>query len=299
MSNNMKQTAAPAKVAVVEPKAETKAVAPVQEAALPVSAEAIEAASKQEVVASDVLIPRLLLMQGISPLVMGRKAQIGDLIRSTTSEKLGDPEHSVGLVPIRMVNAWIMYETAKSANQQQPAFRGMVERNASNEQLPWEYTGPEGQEMFRRKAIALYALVPSDVAQYEQELQRAVTAGEAPDLNRTVLPVVVTFQSTSFKYAGKKCASFFNNVRVNSMRVKGLVPFQYQLTLTCREEKKGTNSWYIFDLAPPTPLKDQAVKEEAARWATVLASTAVRVDEAGEVDESASTGSDAASEMEV
>lgn len=283
---------------VQEPKTETKAVVEVQAPMTPMELVAAEASSKQDVVASDVLIPRLLLMQGISPLVTGRKAQIGDMIRSTTVEKLGDPETPVEIVPIRMSNSWIKFETAKSAGGTQPQFRGMEERNSSNEHLDWEFEGPEGEEMFRRKAITLYALVPSDVAAYNMEIERAMKSGEAPDLNRTVLPVVLTFQSTSFKHAGKKCASFFNTVKVNSMRVKGLAPFQYVLPLICREEKKGTNAWYVYDFEAPKPLKDTMVREEAARWSTMLNSGNVKVDDGGEVDED-STTSATTREMEV
>lgn len=278
------------------PVKEEKAVAVQQAPMTPMEVQAAEIASNQEVVASDVLIPRLLLGQGTSPMVTGRKAQLGDMVRSTTLEKLGDPEHPVEIVPLRMVNSWINFETAKSAGTTAPAFRGMEERNASNEQLPWEFTNPEGREMFRRKAITLYALIPSDVAKYNAEIERAASAGEAPDLNRTVLPIVVTFQSTSFKHAGKKCASFFNNVRVNAQRIRTLAPFQYILTLTCKEEKKGSQVWYVFDFEPPKPLKDAAVREEAARWATIINAGAVKVDSAGEVAED--TGP-SAGEMEV
>lgn len=277
-------------------KTEEKQMTTIQSPMTPMELKAAEMASHQEVVASDVLIPRLLLMQGISPLVSGRKAQIGDMIRSTTVEKLGDPEHPLEIVPLRMVNSWISFETAKSAGTTAPAFRGQTERNASNEQLEWDYTGPNGEEMFRRKAITLYALVPADVQKYNDEIKRAMDSGEAPDLNRTVLPVVLTFQSTSFKHAGKKCASFFNNVRVNAQRIKGLAPFQYVLPLVCREEKKGTQSWYVYDLNPPKPLKDAAIREEAARWATIINAGNVKVDTEGEVAEASGPS---AGEMEV
>lgn len=263
----------------------------------PMEVEAAKASSHQEVVASDVLIPRLLLGQGTSPMVTQRKAQLGDMVRSTTLEKLGDPEHPLEIIPIKMTNSWILFETAKSAKTQQPAFRGQEERNASNETLPWEFK-QEGKEMFRRKAITLFALVPSDVAAYSAEIERAVAAGEAPDLNRTTLPLVVTFQSTAFKHAGKKCASFFNNVRVSSQRVPGLAAFQYVLPLISRQEQSGANTWYVFDMGAPKPLKDKGAREEAARWATILNQGSVRVDDTGEIHEETAAGV-STGEMEV
>lgn len=279
-------------------KEDTKEVATQNTGMSLVEQQAAETATNQEVVASDVLIPRLLLMQGISPLVTSRKASLGDMVRSTTGEKVGDPEHPVEIVPIRMTNSWINFEVVGN----KPEFRGMEERNTSNEQLPWEYEGDTPNKWTRRKAITLYALLPADVEKYEKEIERAIEAGEAPDLNRTVLPVVLTFQSTSFKWAGKKCASFFNNVRVNAARMKGkmdIAPFQYMLPLTCREEKNNKGSFYVFDMNPPKALKDQKVRDEAARWSTILNTTRVRTDDTGEVMDAGDGSGGGAAEMEV
>lgn len=255
---------------------------------------AATASNEQEVVSSDVLIPRLLLMQGISPFVTGRKAQIGQMVKSTTMEVLGDPEHPVDIVPLRMVSTWTNFEEVQGAGK--PQFRGQEPRGkivvndvvTSNEGLPWKYKGPNGEDMLRKKTVTLYALVPSDVSSYEKEIDRAVKAGEAPDLNKTVLPVVLTFQSTSFKHAGKKCASFFNNVRVNAQKLHGkmvIAPFQYILPLSCKEEKKGDQLWYVYDFGAPKPLKDMQVRETAATWAMVINKGSVKVDDTGEVAE--------------
>lgn len=298
---------ATAKKAAAPAAKETKAVATAQTTAL--EAKAADAANANEVVASDVLIPRLLLMQGTSPLVTSRKARIGDMVRSTTAEVVGDPEKPFDIVPLKMQNSWISFQRVPGENV--PQFRGQEHRGAqrdstgaivgTNEDLPWEFKGPNGEDMFRRKAITLFALVPSDVAAYQKEIDRAIEAGEAPDLNRTIMPVVLTFQSTSFKHAGKKCASFFNSVRVNASKMAGrmtIAPFQYVLTLRCKEEKKGQNAWFVYDLDAPKPLKDAQVREEAARWSEILSKSMVRTDDSGEVAEEGSTSTGAA-EMEV
>ncbi len=271
-----------------------------------------QAANQQEIVASDVIIPRLLLMQGISPLVMTRKAQIGELRRSTTGEKLGDPENSVDLVPLRMTNTWTNFEIANPGDK--PAFRGSEPRGAirdangavtgSNENWAWDFTGANGTPWIRRKTITLYALLPSDLANYEKELDRALAAGEAPDLSRTVLPVVLTFQSTSFKHAGKKCASFFANVQKTSAEMQkrgkpGVAPFNYTLPLLCKEEKGAKGMYFVYDFGVAAPLKDDAVKLAAAEWMQILLTQAVRVDEKGEEFDEAAAGSAPASEMEV
>lgn len=271
--------------------------------------EAAVASQKQEIVASDVLIPKLLLMQGISPFVMGRKAQIGDLVRNTTVEKLGDPEHPVDIVPICMVNSWMNSEIPGPGQKAQ--YRGTEPRNASNEHAPWDYEGPNGETMRRTKTISLYALIPSDIAKYAAELKAAVDNDEAPDLGRTVLPVLITFQSTSFKHGGKKCASFFTSVRANAEALKGqrmVAPFQYILPLTCRAEKNDKGEFYVYDAGVPRAIvkKDMTpeqkavgrqIEKEAARWALRLSQQAYKVDDTGEVVEDAGSGPGASMEV--
>lgn len=302
------------------PVEETKEVATTKRSDLQMAA--AQTAGHQDVVASDVIIPRLLLMQAISPLVTSRKAQIGDLIRSTTGEKLGDPDKPLDLVILAMTNSWIDYERVPGDNQ--PKFRGMYPRGVitrdtkgnpieSNTNLPWKFVGPNKEDMFRRQAVIVYALVPSDIAAYEKELDRAVAAGEVPDLSKGVSPVVLTFQSTSFKYGGKQIATFFNNVKKTNVEMKGrmtVAPFDYVMTLTCREEKKGTAAWYVFDFkgAPKSLSKVyvdkaecEAIKEKAAFWTQALSSGGVKIDDSAEIDDedTSISGGSSASEMEV
>lgn len=284
--------------------------------------QAASASLAQEVVSSDVIIPRMLLMQGISPLVTSRKAQIGDLVRSTNNEKLGDPEHPVRIIPLVMTNTWMDFERVAGVNQ--PQFRGMYPRGVitrdahgrpleTNEGLEWTFKGAKGEDMFRRKTVVLYALVPSDIASYDAELKRALEAGEVPDLNKSISPVVITFQSTSFKHGGKKAATFFNTLRQNNAELAGkgikrvLAPFEYAMTLKCQEEKKGTNAWYVFDFDASVPLSTAypdkaecaAIKEKAAFWANALSQGGIKVDDAAEIDEDSQTGSTGAAETEI
>lgn len=285
---------------------------------------AAQASLTQQVVASDVIIPRLLLMQAISPLVTSRKAQIADFIRSTNNEKLGDPEHPVTIIPLAMTNMWMDFEKVPGENQ--PRFRGMYPRGVitrsrdgqateTNELLDWQFKGKQGEDMFRRKTVILYALIPNDIAGYEAEVKKALEAGEVPDLNQSISPVVITFQSTSFKHGGRKAATFFNTLKQNNAEFaqKGikrvLAPFDYAMTLKCKEEKKGSAAWYVFDFEASTPLSKvftdktecDSIKEKAAFWTQALAAGGVKVDDSAEIDEDSVGGSNSSThaEMEV
>ncbi len=251
-----------------------------------------------EVVASDIPSPKLLLMQGVSLLVRERKAQTGDIIRSTTGEKVADPDRPLQLVPLKMENAWTHYAVQPGGGQ--PQFRGQIYRGklrdttgrivSSNVDLdPWEtFPSPkgDGENWIRKKTLILYALLPSDVLAYNAEIAKAVETGETPDITKTLRPVVLNFQATSFKNAGQKVADLFDRVQENNRRMKGLrtfVPHQYLLSLICREEKKGANSWYVYDLSKNiVDLKDEKVREEADAMVAKISTGAIQVDDVGE-----------------
>lgn len=302
------------------PKEEPKEVVTVNKSEMQLAA--AEASLSQQVVASDVIIPRLLLMQAISPLVTSRKARIGDLVRSTNNEKLGDPEDPVQIIPLAMTSLWMEFEKVPGENQ--PRFRGSYHRGTTkrdadgrsietNADLDWSFTGKNGEDMLRRQTVILYALVPSDIAAYDSEVKRALDAGDVPDLNKSISPVVITFQSTSFKHGGKKVSTFFNTLNQSNAELayKGikrvLAPFDYVMSLKCREEKKGSTAWYVFDFDKSTPLSTvypdkqecKVIKEKAAFWAQALASGNVKVDDASEVDEDSVQVSSGVAEMEV
>lgn len=210
-------------------------------------------------------------MQGISPLVSERKAQLGDIIRSTTKEKLGDPEHPVNVIPLRMDNSWVNYEVVGT----KPEFRGIEPRTASNENLEWEYM-KNGTTWQRKKAITLFALLPQDVAAYTKEVDDAIAEGRVLDITRTLLPVVFSFQSTSYKTAAKPLASFFKAVEANARNPrfleKGLVvaPYQYVLPLACHQEKNDKGQYYVFSIGQAKGVTDKDVLAEATRWYNIL-----------------------------
>src|SRR4051794_30344857 len=58
--------------------------------------------------ASDILIPKLLLMQGLSELVAEGKFQMGDIVNSVTQAKLGDKTKSIEFIPIATFKTWVV-----------------------------------------------------------------------------------------------------------------------------------------------------------------------------------------------
>jgi hypothetical protein len=147
-------------------------IAPIQEA---------PRAPIQEVLAKDILIARLLNMQGLSDLVVEKKAQTGEFIRSTTEEKLGDDKSVIDFIPLKVTMEWMEKEKVGAKFE----FRKMVARTAMNDNAPWTFwRNPQGQEADkagvllgatewkRVKVLNVYSLLPKDVDGFEAELKR-------------------------------------------------------------------------------------------------------------------------------
>lgn len=229
-------------------------------------------APSQNVLASDLIIPKVLLMQGLSELVTARKAQLGDMVRSTTGEKLGDPEHPIRFIPLKMTSEWIVQEKIGKKYE----YRRTEPRTAANENAPWEFK-QDGTEWKRTKVINVYALLPQDIANFQAEIKRLQASGEMPDLNKTLLPVVIPFRSTSFN-AGRSVATFFS--KVAEMAQYGQAKsFGYTMALSCYEDKNDQGAYYVYEAGDIKPL-DKVMHAEAERWSNTLNQMqTIRIDE--------------------
>lgn len=232
------------------------------------------------VLASDVLVPRLLLAQAMSNVVKQRKVQSGDLFRSTDLKVLCSPGSSIDFIPLCEPRAdWVI--ECKVGNRFE--YRGIEPRNASNDNENWYWLGNElgekgkGNTEWRRvKMLSLYALLPSDIEEEEKELEKAAS-GEMPDLSKSLTPILFRFRSTSYD-AGKDVCTFFAqaaNFKQNA--------WKYQLKVSSAEEKSEHGDYFIFkvDRSKPTPIK----KEHSSKveyWARLVKGTALKVDESKE-----------------
>lgn len=246
-------------------------------------------ATTQEVLSSDIIIPKLLLMQGLSDFVTERKAGLGDVVRSTTVEKLGNPETAIDFIPLKATMGWIEQEKVG----QKFEYRKAVARTAQNENYPWSFwrnangaefdrPGQMGATEWRRvKTIDVFALLPSDIDAFEKEMAKAKSTGEMPDLTKTILPVVISFRSTSFN-AGKTVATFFAQVAEMATHAPQVRSYAYTLPLGCVAEKNDKGSFYIFKVGQPKKL-DAKYLPYAERWVNTLNSVKdIRVDTTGD-----------------
>jgi hypothetical protein len=170
-------------------KETTKEVAKKQTAAVAIPEELQGGWGTQEATQEDVTIPKILLMHGQSEFVLEGKAQVGDLVRSTTLEKLSGLQTTVKIVPFMFEKVWA--ETKYDVKSGNYEWQYNHPWTAENTNLEWEYTDAEGQKWRRNKTYAFAVMLVDDVKN-----------------DALPLPAFLRFTRTSFK-AGQAIADHF------------------------------------------------------------------------------------------
>lgn len=263
-------------------------------------------ADQQQILASDMVLPKMMLMQGLSDFVSerakspdGTVISPGHLVRSTTKEILGSPEAPVEIVPLKYESIWMLTEFPADAKDKKGRFRGILPRDAglhdgeraekdcTGEALPWDFT--VGVTPWRRtKIIRLYALLPQDILSYQQEIRQAVEKGEIPDLDKTLMPIVIDFKVTSYQ-TGRDVATHF--LKVKDMAKYGAVPYGYTLKLGVSAEKNDSGHFFVLTKVGGSAKLEAEALPEAARWFKLLTSgQKVQVHEEIEVESGPAPG---------
>lgn len=241
--------------------------------------------------ASDVVIPRMLLMQGQSDFVQERKAASGDIVRSTDVAKIGSPDKMLDFIALAAPSAtWTIQ--VKAAGAKKWEFRRIEKRDASNDTLPWTFhSDKDGNEVTagsrenthegrRVKVLSFFALLPQDIAAERAELEKAAK-GEVPDLSKALMPILIAFRSTSYK-AGKELTTLFAQAQKFNQKI-----YRYIVQLGCEMETKDDNSYYVFkvDRSKPTAVSAEDLPT-VEYWANICEQQAdsLKIDSTDEGD---------------
>lgn len=228
----------------------------------------------EEVLKSDVVIPKVLLMQGLSDFVSERKAIAGDMVRSSTAEKLGDDKTPIDIIPLTFQNLWMISENA-SGDGKKYEFRGYEPRTAATESLEWDFI-KNGTKWKRTKVLNLFALLPADIEAQNAELKKFQETGEIPDVDKVLLPVVIPFRNTSFK-AGKEVATLFAKAESISRQVGKTVPaYGTTISLSCAQDKNDKGTFFVFK-ATTAGKTNPAYRDAAATWYETLTRQEMKV----------------------
>ena len=207
-----------------------------------------EAWGAEGAVKEDILVPRLQLMHELSQKVKDRKAEPGDIINSTTGEKLAREGEPIEMIAFTTFREWNVVEVDDRGRDKKLIQKMPI--TPENEHLAIE--GVEDGKPFRRiRTINFFVLLPSKLND---------------------LPFLVTFRKSGY-YAGRKLSTHFQECAM-----KKVPPASQIYTLSSYEKSWEGNTFKCFDVAPgrPTQADELAV---ARKWYDTFKQSEVKVQE--------------------
>lgn len=140
-----------------------------------VSAEVMNMWAPQEVSSSEIIMPKLMVMQGLSELVTDGKAMFGEFRDSLTGGKLGGLDTPFEFIPFHLEK--LLYVTSRKAGTVEDfKFDEALPLDAMTENLPWNDTVGD-REVKRSQVYNFYCINPSDLS----------------------MPIIVTFKGMSLR----------------------------------------------------------------------------------------------------
>lgn len=216
-----------------------------------------------EIVTKDLQIPRILLSQATSDRVKAKVSQAGDYILTQGDRVLAKEGEPLKFIPIKMRPTWVNYDMTTKRGE----FKGIEARTNANSNLPWTYTAEDGSTPMKRvQCVEVYGLLPDQILAFAQTVKAAEESGEIPDLSLIPTPVGISFQSTSFKHAGKSVSQFFDQVRSAQIHFKNVRPFSYVLTFKAIVDSGDEGSYHVSTLAN----QEQVAKTYGAEEAKII-----------------------------
>lgn len=193
----------------------------------------------------DLLIPKILPMQGLSQLVTSGQAQMGELRNSVSGEKMGHIDTPMEFYPIYLKKSWDIHKKQADGqfkyeknipvveNPQDPAYNAKMDRLGVDP--------ADGVEVKRVYRYDYFVLLPSDIA-----------AG-------TPFPYVLSFKSSS-RRNGQKIISEWGRM------IDARKPFfSLKFSLFGRREKNDKGTFIVMD-AKRIADATQEEMEVAASW---------------------------------
>lgn len=249
----------------------------VQKSESHVPATAPPPSTQQAVLKSDIVVPKVLCMQGLSKFVMDDKARAGQFVRSTNAEVLGGKDKPLEFIPLRFDSLWMNQE---QITEKEWAFRGYEPRTALNETAEWEWINDEGKKMKRTKTMHLYCLLPQDIDRQIQAIESFKETGDI-DVDSALIPVVISFRNTSFK-AAKDVSTLFLKAEELSKDLGVPVPvYGSTMALSTTMEENDQGKFYVLHVEPAGKTK-LGHRAKAKSWMERMNSMTVKVDDSDE-----------------
>jgi hypothetical protein len=249
----------------------------VQQTNSSVPATAPPPSTQQAVLKSDIVLPKILCMQGLSKLVVDGKAMAGQFVRSTNAEVVGGKDKPFEFIPLKFESLW-MNQSNETGDNKTWNFRGYEPRDATNEVDEWEFINDAGVKCKRTKTMHLYTLLPQDIDKQIQAIEAYKEGGVMPDLDAALIPVVISFRNTSFK-AAKAVSTLFLKAEELGRDMGIQIPVYGQtMQVSCTLEKNDKGSFYVLAVDPSGKTKPEHIAK-AKQWLERMNSMSVKVDD--------------------
>jgi len=178
--------------------------------------------------AEDIVVPKLLLAQGLSVSVSEGKAKMGDITNSLTGVVIGGPAKDVAFIPITIKKYWKRFENVNGKNQ----YRGVEAFTRENASRPLKEELPSQMN-------------PQQKSQWEFNLTLDVFGFTEDDVNDPIaLPTAISFTRTSYK-AGQQV-----NTLLASVEAAKLPYYTYMMSVSCAKKQNDKGIFYTFDVKP-------------------------------------------------
>jgi hypothetical protein len=215
----------------------------------------------------DMIIPKILPMQGLSKLVTERKAMMGEFRDSITGKLLGSIDKPFEVIPFYLQKVWDIMEQQADGSFAWARTIPLVEDPMNpdyNDNLPWEGDDKDKDgkavKVKRIRRMNFFVLIPDEVE-----------SGGA-------MPYVLSFKSTSLK-EGKK---LFSQMYVRNFKA-GLPPAATLVKMggTMQSNKKGT---FVVPQVEFTRAATGEELKECLSWLKLVRKGAVKIDNTDEGD---------------
>lgn len=207
---------------------------------------------------SDILISKLLLMQGLSEKVSDGEASVGQIRDSVNNTLLGGFVKPKEMQPVQMIcfssfKTWVIFEKRGVGSDAKDEYVGTVPFSPENE--GWAISEiVNGVEVRRDKCLNFYVLLPSEIEE------------------GVAFPYLVSFRRTS-SYAGKKLATIAAKLKLFKKPLSSKV---IELKVAAEENDKG--KFFVFDVADGRAATPKEI-QTAYEWYQTLKVATVKVDD--------------------
>jgi hypothetical protein len=214
-----------------------------------------------QMTASDLVIPKILAMQGLSKFVMDGVAKFGDFCDSLSGEVLGGIGKPIEFVPFHMDKIWII--SKKKGNKFE--YNSVEPVTPETENLPWEDTDADGTPIKRDYVRVFYVNIPG-----------------------RPMPYMLSFKGTSAKTGKILATQMYSTNRMSKMPPAGVV-----MTLDGIKSQNDHGTFVVMNVKASRKAEPEELAT-AYEWYKTVSKHADRFNSMKEESEPAAPASNAA-----